>query len=88
MKYNKGHKRFRHKGKDRVMMDFAIFAIAFNLLKTHRKAKNTPQNGQNPDNFVINPIFIIIVIRISIPNQFSEKTIRPNLKEVVAVCRS
>jgi len=80
MKYNKGYNRFRHFGKDRVMMDFAIFAVAFNLLKMHRKAKNTPQNGQNPDNFVINTIFMIIMIRISIPNQFSEKTIRPNFK--------
>jgi hypothetical protein len=62
------------------MMDFAIFAVAFNLLKMHRKAKNTPQNGQNPDNFVIKTIFTIIVIRISIPNQFSEKTVRPNFK--------
>jgi hypothetical protein len=80
MKYNRGYNRFRHFGKDRVMMDFAIFAVAFNLLKTHRKAKNTPQNGQNPDNFVIKTTFMIIVIQNSVSNQFSEKTIRPSFK--------
>lgn len=45
MKSNKSYHRFRHFGKDKVEMDFAIFAIAFNLLKLHRitvkKGKNT-----------------------------------------------
>jgi hypothetical protein len=62
------------------MMDFAIFAVAFNLLKMHRKAKNTPQNGQNPDNFVIKTTFMIIVIQHSVSNQFSEKTVCPSFK--------
>jgi len=36
MKNNKSYHRFRHVGKDKVAMDFAIFAIAFNLLKLAR----------------------------------------------------
>lgn len=33
MKYNMAYKRFRHFGLDKVKMDFAFFAIAFNLKK-------------------------------------------------------
>ncbi|MDR2121452.1 MAG: transposase [Tannerella sp.] len=45
---NKGYSRFRHFNNtesDKVMPDFAVFAVAFNLQKLHRKRKNT---GQNP----------------------------------------
>ena len=31
------YKRFRHVGKDKVTMDFAFFAIAFNIKKDVRK---------------------------------------------------
>lgn len=37
MKYNKAYKRFRHFGKDKVRMDFAFFAIAFNIGKMCRR---------------------------------------------------
>lgn len=37
MKYDMGYKRFRHFGKDKVTMDFAFFAIAFNLKKMCKK---------------------------------------------------
>ena len=33
MKYNMAYRRFRHMGKDKVTMDFAFFAIAFNIKK-------------------------------------------------------
>ncbi len=33
IKYNYNYKRFRHFGQDKVTMDFAFFAIAFNLKK-------------------------------------------------------
>ena len=33
MKYDMQYKRFRHFGKDKVNMDFAFFAIAFNIKK-------------------------------------------------------
>ena len=48
MKYNMGYKRFRHFGKDKVTMDFAFFAIAFNIKKMAsktRKQENIPTNG-------------------------------------------
>ena len=31
MKYNMAYRRFRHVGEDKVTMDFAFFAIAFNI---------------------------------------------------------
>ena len=33
MKYNMHYKRFRHFGKDKVTLDFAFFAIAFDIKK-------------------------------------------------------
>ena len=43
MKFDMAYKRFRHFGLDKVKMDFAFFAIAFNLKKMcsaiARKAK-------------------------------------------------
>lgn len=33
MKYNMAYRRFRHVGEDKVTMDFAFFAIAFNIKK-------------------------------------------------------
>jgi len=38
IKFNKAYNRFRHIGKDKVEMDFAILSIAFNLHKLARKA--------------------------------------------------
>ena len=48
MKYDMSYKRFRHFGKDKVTMDFAFFAIAFNLKKMAakiRKQQKSPTNG-------------------------------------------
>ena len=48
MKYNMHYKRFRHFGKDKVTMDFAFFAIAFNIKKMVAKARiqgNMPIKG-------------------------------------------
>ena len=36
MKYDMAYRRFRHFGKDKVTMDFAFFAIAFNIKKMCR----------------------------------------------------
>ena len=42
MKYNMAYRRFRHVGKDKVTMDFAFFAIAFDIKKMCAKiAKRT-----------------------------------------------
>ena len=48
MKFNMGYKRFRHFGKDKITMDFAFFAIAFNIKKMVAKSQkqgNIPMNG-------------------------------------------
>lgn len=37
MKYNKQYNRLRHFSKEKAMMDFAIFALAFNILKCWRR---------------------------------------------------
>ena len=41
MKYNMHYKRFRHFGTDKVTMDFAFFATAFNIKKMIAKMKRT-----------------------------------------------
>ena len=54
MKHNMAYKRFRHFGKDKVTMDFAFFAIAFNIKKmaaTLRKQGNMPANGTQSEAF-------------------------------------
>lgn len=49
MKFNMAYRRFRHFGKDKVSMDFAFFAIAFNLKKMCSKiAKQTKNGGNTP----------------------------------------
>ena len=49
MKYNMAYKRFRHVGMDKVKMDFAFFAIAFNLKKMCSNiAKQTKKGGNTP----------------------------------------
>lgn len=49
MKYNMSYRRFRHIGKDKVTMDFAFFAIAFNLKKMCSKmAQKVKKGGKTP----------------------------------------
>lgn len=47
MKYDMHYRRFRHLGKDKVTMDFAFFAIAFNLKKMARMIAKSANNGGN-----------------------------------------
>ena len=51
MKNNMHYKRFRHFGKDKVTMDFAFFAIAFNIKKMAAKIAKSAQNGGNGPDF-------------------------------------
>lgn len=60
MKFDKSYYRFRHTGKDKIKMDFAIFAIAFNIGKMFNNrqkktvlTKNTSQNCQKLVVFMI-----------------------------------
>ena len=47
MKYNMAYKRFRHFGLDKVKMDFAFFAIAFNIKKMCSKIAKSTKTGNN-----------------------------------------
>ena len=51
MKNNMHYKRFRHFGKDKVTMDFAFFAIAFNIKKMAAKMAKSARNGGNTPHF-------------------------------------
>ena len=51
MKNNMHYKRFRHFGKDKVTMDFAFFAIAFNIKKMAAKMAKSARNGGNGPHF-------------------------------------
>ena len=45
------YRRFRHFGKDKVTMDFAFFAIAFNIKKMCSKIAKQAKNGGNTPHF-------------------------------------
>ena len=51
MKFNMRYTRFRHFGKDKVLMDFAFFAIAFNIKKMAAKMAKSARNGGNTPHF-------------------------------------
>jgi hypothetical protein len=67
VKSNKQYNRFRHFNCDsgKVMMDFAILAIAFNIGKLYNKRKNTPGNGQKAAALSKMSIFIVCFIPLS-----------------------
>ena len=61
MKTDMAYKRFRHFGKDKVTMDFAFFAIAFNLKKMcARITKNTQNDGKGGFTPSQSLIFVIL----------------------------
>ena len=51
MKFNMAYRRFRHFGKDKLTMDFAFFAIAFNIRKMCSKIVQQDKNGGNTPHF-------------------------------------
>jgi hypothetical protein len=63
MKANMGYKRLRHFGKEMVKMDFAIFAIAFNIGKMWNKDRRAKKKNKNNDR---NQLYIIWTVRITI----------------------
>lgn len=67
-----GYRRFRHFGKDKVSMDFAFLAIAFNLKKMCSKmAKQVKNGGNTPPNapFLYTSVFWLPENRIFYENQ-------------------
>ena len=53
MKFNMEYRRFRHFGKDKDTMDFAFFAIAFNIKKWAAKTAKSTRNGGNTPSFLL-----------------------------------
>ena len=72
MKSNMAYRRFRHFGKDKVTMDFAFFAIAFNIKKMCSKIEKQAKNGENTPHFGL----FLPISRFSSPENriFLEKT--------------
>jgi hypothetical protein len=60
MKFNMAYRRFRHFGKDKVTMDFAFFAIAFNIKKWAAKTAKSTTNGGN------SPLFRVFCLTVQI----------------------
>ena len=76
MKYNMQYKRFRHFGKDKVTMDFAFFAIAFNIKKM--AAKRQKQTNKQHCIAILVPIYRDYVVKygpINIKDRFYEKKV-------------
>ncbi|MDR2691084.1 MAG: IS1182 family transposase [Dysgonamonadaceae bacterium] len=74
-KANKQYNRFRHFGLDKVKMDFAIFAIAFNIGKLYNKTQIISKNPKKQSFFDQNEIvfvFILIFIKknLSVDNLY------------------
>ena len=63
MKSNMAYRRFRHFGKDKVTMDFAFFAIAFNIKKMCSKIEKQAKNGENTPHFGL----FLLISRFSSP---------------------
>jgi transposase len=62
MKTNMQYKRFRHFGKEKITMDFAIFAIAFNIGKMwniDQKSKKRDKNNGKKCFYLIQPVVYI-----------------------------
>ena len=78
-KWNMGYRRFRHFGKDKITMDFAFFAIAFNIKKLYAKIVKSTKNGEN-NPFIGRFLFIIsfVVYKYPIRHNFT-KFITKNL---------
>lgn len=66
MKFNMAYRRFRHFGKDKVTMDFALFAIAFNIKKM---CSNIAKQDKNGGNTPLSGIYLIIFRFLSSENR-------------------
>lgn len=73
-KSNKGYNRFRHfnhnNRMDKVIMDFAIFAVAFNLEKLYRKIRD---RGKEPSKVKNKPPFTGFILSCHSRNHKAEK---------------
>lgn len=82
-KSNKGYDRFRHFNNDnttdKVMMDFAIFAVAFNLEKLYRKMQD---NGKEQAKTKNKSTFTCFILFCHLLNRKVEKNRIPSQKDM------
>ncbi|WP_313380450.1 IS1182 family transposase [Proteiniphilum saccharofermentans] len=82
-KSNKGYDRFRHFNNDnttdKVMMDFAIFAVAFNLEKLYRKMQD---NGKEQAKTKNKSTFTCFILFCHLLNRKAEKNKIPSQKDM------
>ena len=74
MKSNMAYRRFRHMGKDKVVMDFTFFAIAFNIKKLCSMMRKVDKKGRKTSSygkFVV--IFICYMHKLEICQDKFEK---------------
>lgn len=74
MKSNMAYRRFRHMGKDKVVMDFTFFAIAFNIKKLCSMMRKVDKKGRKASfygKFVV--IFICYMHKLEICQDKFEK---------------
>ena len=74
MKSNMAYRRFRHMGKDKVVMDFTFFAIAFNIKKLCSMMRKVGKKGRKTSSygkFVV--IFICYMHKLEICQDKFEK---------------
>ena len=74
MKSNMAYRRFRHMGKDKVVMDFTFFAIAFNIKKLCSMMRKVDKKGRKASSygkFVV--IFICYMHKLEIYQDKFEK---------------
>lgn len=65
MKSNMAYRRFRHFGKDEVTMDFAFFAIAFNIKKMCSKIAGQTKKGGNAPHFGLFMLISLILLPVN-----------------------
>ena len=76
MKTNMAYRRFRHFGKDKVAMDFAFFAISFNLKKMCSKiAKQAKNGGNTPHSGLFMPVLGFLLPENRIFRKIHQKSV-------------
>jgi len=80
IKSNKAYNRFRHFHKERVLMDFAILAIAFNLGKMHQKWKKKRKKGGENQGKHKNGALLVVIIRFLAKTDYLSDVDKENLK--------
>ena len=74
MKSNMAYRRFRYMGKDKVVMDFTFFAIAFNIKKLCSMMRKVDKKGRKASSYVkFVVIFICYMHRLQICQDKLEK---------------